>query len=183
VRAAEGNCRDFLSIFCEAVFAFRKDSTKNRIGIPHVRDAAARYYQTEKEANVKADAYAFAGLEHLLQDVLRDYKSRIFMVETSKENHARIVAPLNARVIHKLNKYYTHPDRKAVRYSLFSLDYGAYAQFMRTRAQPSLELPRTEGFETEEVTDEGQYALPKDDSRSYRRIVFDPDALRTFEEP
>jgi hypothetical protein len=98
------------------------------------------------------------------------------MVETVNENHPRIVALLNARLIHELNKYYTHPNRSAVRYSLFSLYYGAYAQFLITREQPSLDLP----LEDDQIpSSEDDFVLPKDDTRSYRRIIFDPHGLKS----
>jgi energy-coupling factor transporter ATP-binding protein EcfA2 len=181
VVAAEGNCRDFLSIFCESVHRFRRDSGAQRIGIPHVRTAAAHYYQTEKEGNIRAEEEANKALDFLLNQVLKGYKARSFMVQVGQEEHPHLVTLLYNRVIHKLNRYYSHPDRSTARYSLYSLDYGAYAQFQRTigGSTPILEEidPTIEGTEKEIE----KYAIG-DDGRSYRRIIFDPEKLTISED-
>jgi hypothetical protein len=182
VRAAEGNCRDFLCIFSKAYFeGFRQSLDVRGISIPHVRQGAATWYDSEKEANIRAETTAQETLSHILNNVLRGYKSRTFMVESSKVEHPRLIRLLNERVLHRLNIPYSHRDRPGERYELFTIDYGAYVKFKGTVNEPDENI----FFFYDESTPEGQQEREKlhmvafDDRRSIRRIIFDPERLET----
>jgi hypothetical protein len=182
VRAAEGNCRDFLCIFSEAVNLFRvRTSDSSTISILQIQEAAKLWFEQEKEINIQPDREAMETLNHILNRVLINYKSRSFMVEMSKADHPRIVKLLSNRVIHKLAKTYAHKDRPGVRFNIFTLDYGAYVRYKNTTNEPYdfYSVWFTEPDLQKLPQDERQDIVPIDDLRSIRRIIFDPDSLET----
>jgi len=177
VRAAEGNCRDCLCVFSRAYFdQFRQSSVSKAISVDNVVSAAKSWFETEKAGNVYADRTARETLTYLVNQVLKGYKSRTFLVESSKAEHPRLVQLLNERVLHRLGGSYSHPDRPGVRHDLFTVDYGAYAQLRGTVDQVQESL-----FPEEDQpvlsAEEQQLMVPVDDKRSIRRITFDPDEL------
>jgi hypothetical protein len=178
VRAAEGNSRDFLCIFSRAYFdEFRQSSASNAISIPNVVKAASSWFDSEKAGNVFAEKTARETLAHLVNHVLKGYKSRTFLVESSKAENSRLIRLLNERVLHKLNGTYSHPDRPGVRHDLFTVDYGAYAR-LRETVDAVREAVFWENDERSALSEEERSLLvPVDDRRSIRRITFDPDDL------
>lgn len=177
VRAAEGNCRDFLCIFGKAYFeGFRQAGGANSISIPHVRTAAGNWFATEKESNVRAEQEVQSTLAYIMNNVIKEYKSRTFMVAEAKADHVRIRRLLNERIIHRLNLTYSHPDRPGERYALFTIDYGAYVRFKGTINEPSESiLVATESIKNLAETN---YMVPFDKLRSIRRVIFDPDQMQ-----
>jgi hypothetical protein len=178
VRSAEGNCRDFLCIFSRAYFeGFRQVGGASAVSIPHVRNAASSWFDTEKHANIRGEGSPAQTLEYIVNSVVSGYKSRTFMVESSKASHRDLTRLLNERLLHRIPGYYSHPDRPGVRYEIFTIDYGAYVRFKGTVNEPhelviaqTKDLPRLTGRERE-------YMVPLDDKRSIRRIIFDPEKL------
>lgn len=178
VRAAEGNCRDFLCIFSRAYQdGYLRTRSAQKISIANVETAAATWFDSEKISNIRAEKKVDEALGHILDKVIKGYKSRTFMVEASKSQNAILLRLLNERVLHKLNVPYSHKENPGVRYELFTLDFGAYVRFKGTENQPFQEFL----FETRNVEnltkEEAKYMVPLDDRRSIRRIVFDPDTL------
>ncbi len=178
VRAAEGNCRDFICIFAKAYLeGYRQAGLSKAISIPHIRAAAGSWYSNEKESNIRAEKEIRETISFLLDKVLKGYKSRTFLVESGREEHPRLNRLLNERILHRLNMKYSHPDRPGLRYELFSLDYGAYVAYRGTVNEPNQQIL----FSKEDIRtlpeDEKQGIVPFDDRRSIRRIVFDPDKL------
>jgi hypothetical protein len=178
VRAAEGNCRDFLCIFSRAFWEGYRQKGGKAISIAHIRDAAASWFDSEKYVNVRDEALPNEALTFIINNIIKGYKSRTFMVEASKAQHQIMTRLLNERVLHKLSGFYSHKDRPGERYELFTIDYGAYVRFVGTVNEPyQIALPFTE--ELGNLSNEEQYLMvPIDDKRSIRRIVFDPDSLR-----
>ena len=175
VRAAEGNARDFLCIFSKAFFdEYRRASNSNSISIPNVVAAATTWFDQEKAANVLAEPEARETLLHIMEKVLKGYKSRTFLVESSKAEHPRLLRLLNERVLHRLNETYSHPDRPGVRYDIFTVDYGTYARFRDTvnQVEDHVFLDRDKRGQLNSA--EQSLWVPVDDNRSIRRIVFDP---------
>lgn len=130
VRASEGNSRDFLCIFSQAYFSEFLHSTGNiKIGIKNIEEAAAFWFEKGKLQNINTEKEAQRALSYILDNVLKDYKSRTFMVEFSNAKDPTLLRLLNERIIHRLNKIYSHPDRPGIRYNLYSLDYGSYVKF------------------------------------------------------
>ena len=178
VRAAEGNCRDFLCIFSRAYFdQFRQSSASKTISIDNVVSAATSWFETEKAGNVYADKTARETLTYLVNHVLKGYKSRTFLVESSKAENPRLVQLLNERVLHRLGGTYSHPDKPGVRHDLFTVDYGAYARLRRTVNEVREQVFWEGGDEAVLSEEERELLVPVDDKRSIRRITFDPDDL------
>ncbi|GIW82306.1 MAG: hypothetical protein KatS3mg105_4113 [Gemmatales bacterium] len=178
VRAAEGNCRDFLCIFGRAYWdEFRHSSDSRSISIPNIVRAAASWYDTEKAATINTEPEAKKTLEFLLNSILKNYKSRTFLVESSKAEHPLLGRLLNERVLHRLNGTYSHADRPGILHDLFTIDYGAYVRFRGTVNQVHEEV-FWEGEATKELdVIQKDLLVPVDDKRSIRRITFDPDGL------
>lgn len=170
IRAAEGNCRDFLCIFNRAYFDHFMQSTDTMaISKRHVMKAATSWFETEKLANVKAEPDVMDTIAYLINEVLKGYKSRSFLVEESKSDHPRLNRMLNERLLHKLPDTYSHPDRPGVRHYIYTIDYAAYA---RLRGTVNAINEKVFYGHDEDEND----AVPMDDKRSIRRIIFDPDS-------
>ncbi|MGD9646658.1 MAG: AAA family ATPase [Pirellulales bacterium] len=183
VRAAEGNSRDLLCIFARAFFdEFRRAGTAGAISIPNVTAAATSWYDSEKAANVLAEPEAHHTLTHIMDRVLKGYKSRTFLVESSKAENSRLIRLLNERVLHRLNGTYSHPDRPGVRYDLFTVDYGAYARLRATVNQVQEDVFWELDAQKHLSPEQQQSMVPVDDRRSIRRITFDPDSLEVVGE-
>jgi len=179
VRAAEGNCRDFLCIFTGAFWDCRQQGNSKNISIPHIRNAASNWYDNEKYVNIRGETVLEKTLTFIMNNIIKGYKSRTFMVEASKAQSPVLIRLLNERILHKLSGFYSHKDRPGERYELFNVDYGAYVRFKGTVNEPyQLALPFTSEV-PELPTDEQRFMVPLDDKRSIRRIVFDPDLLKT----
>jgi hypothetical protein len=178
VRAAEGNCRDFLCIFSRAYFdGFLNVSSAKKISIKNIETSAAGWFESAKRINIKNEDKVQKALNHIFEKVIKGYKSRTFMIETEKTEHPIILRLLNERILHKLNILYSHKDRPGIRYDLFSLDFGAYVKFKGTDIEP-YDLFWVENKELENLNeDEVKYMVPFDDHRSIRRIVLDPDTF------
>lgn len=178
VRAAEGNCRDFLCIFSKSFFeGYKQHGGANAISIPHVRSAAASWFDNEKYANVRDEKGPHDALTFIINKVITGYKSRTFMVEASKSRAQVLTRLLNERILHKLSGFYSHRDRAGERYELFCVDYGAYVRFKGTVNEPYQSvMPLTSDLASLN-DDERRYMVPLDDKRSIRRIVFDPAVL------
>jgi hypothetical protein len=178
VRSAEGNCRDFLCIFGRAYFeGFRQVGGASAVSIPHVRNAASSWFDTEKHANIRGEGSPARTLEYIVNKVVSGYKSRTFMVESAKAGHRDLTRLLNERLLHRIPGYYSHPDRPGVRYEIFTIDYGAYVRFKGTVNEPR-ELVIAETKELLKLPGrEREHMVPLDDKRSIRRIIFDPEKL------
>ena len=178
VRAAEGNCRDFLCIFCNAFWGFRQKEDAKAISILHIRKAASDWYDSEKYVNIRGETAQENILTFIMNNIIKGYKSRTFMVESSKAQSLVLTRLLNERILHKLSGFYSHKDLPGERYELFNVDYGAYVRFKGTVNEPyQMVLP----FITDVPklpTEEQRFMVPLDDKRSIRRIVFDPDTLK-----
>lgn len=184
VRAAEGNCRDYLCIFSKAFWeGYRLQGNAIAISIPHIHEAASGWFDHEKYVNIRDEAAPKKTLTFILNNIIKGYKSRTFMVEDSKVQSPVLLRLLNERVLHKLSGFYSHKDRPGERYELFVIDYGAYVRFKGTVNEPyQSALPFTEDI-LKLAVNERKFLVPLDDKRSIRRIVFDPDALKISAEP
>ncbi len=176
VRAAEGNCRDFLCIFGKAYFdEFRQSGASKSLSKPNIASAATEWFDSEKLANIKGEREVVDTLAFIMDKVLKGYKSRTFLVESGKSSHPRLTRLLNERVLHRLNGQYSSPARPGVRYDILTVDYGAFIRFRGTgnEVDEAVFLQRPSPNENREVCE----TVPVDDKRSIRRIIFDPEEL------
>jgi hypothetical protein len=171
VRASEGNCRDLLNITRAAYSEFRRGHG-DKIGIDHVTTAAKSWYRNAKLNNISQNTRDEEFLNFLIQDVIKDKKSRSFMVSYQDARHPLLTRLLNLRLLHRMRTTWTHPDRPGQPYHIFVIDYGCYADLKGTRAEPLQGI----FFDSDEKNSEGLNAetqdfVPLPDRRSIRRIV------------
>lgn len=174
VRASEGNCRDILNILRLAYSEFRRgEGTK--IGIDHIGTAAKAWYRNAKLANLSQTTRDEEFLNHLIQGVIKEKKSRSFMVSYQDARHPLLRRLLNLRLLHHMRTTWTHPDRPGEPFHIFAIDYGCYADLKGTRSEPQQEI----FFEpVGEKSEEDIVPLP--DRRSIRRIVLTREELDRF---
>jgi len=177
VRASEGNCRDLLNILRLAYSEFRRSSGE-KIGIEHVATAAKTWYKNAKLNNVSPNTRDEEFLNTLIQDVIKDKKSRSFMVSYQDARHPLLVRLLNLRLLHRMRTTWTHPDRPGEPYHIFTIDYGCYAELKGTRSEPNQDV-----FFFEELppsSTDAQEIVPLPDRRSIRRIVVSREHIDKF---
>lgn len=176
-RAAEGNCRDLLNIFRMSFDEFRRDESARRIGIPQVQAAAETWYRQDKLRNIQDDGRKEDFLNHLIQEIIRNKKSKTFMVSYRDINHPLLARLFSARLLHPLRTTWSHPDRPGEPYHLVTMDYGCYVALKHTRAAPEEQI-----FFVPEETTARDDLVPLDDRRSIRRIVLPRESLDKFSE-
>jgi Cdc6-like AAA superfamily ATPase len=180
VRASEGNARDFLNILRLAYSEFRRSSGE-RIGIDHVTTAAKTWYKNAKLANLSSNTRDEEFLNALIQDVIKNRKSRSFMVSYQDARHPLLIRLLNLRLLHRMRTTWTHPDKPGEPYHIFTIDYGCYAELKGTRTEPSQYV--FFGEQEPPMVDDGQELVPLPDRRSIRRIVIHRDFIDKFYVP
>jgi hypothetical protein len=177
VRASEGNSRDLLNILRLAYSEFRR-SAGEKIGIDHVATAAKTWYKNAKLNNVSPNTRDEEFLNTLIQDVIKDKKSRSFMVSYQDARHPLLVRLLNLRLLHRMRTTWTHPDRPGEPYHIFTIDYGCYAELKGTRSEPNQDVfffnePQPPAIDPQEI-------VPLPDRRSIRRIVVPREHIEKF---
>ncbi len=163
VRAAEGVPRDAMQIASHAA----QSALSRQISMDHVRSAARRWYQRDKEANLSGDARAL--LDWIMDRVIGARKARAFLLKQGEETaHPLITKLYDQRVLHVLKKSVAGQDQPGVRYDVYGLDYGCYVQLTATAGAP-------QGlFEIEEEEGTIRYdEVPQDDYRSIRRAILE----------
>jgi hypothetical protein len=175
VRASEGNCRDILNILRLAYSEFRRGEGA-KIGIDHVTTAAKTWYRNAKLSNISANTRDEEFLNFLIQGVIKDKKSRSFMVSYQDARHPLLMRLLNLRLLHRMRTTWTHPDRPGEPYHIFVIDYGCYAELKGTRSEPQQDV----FFESLAPDSDAHDVVPLTDKRSIRRIVVSRQDLDKF---
>lgn len=177
-RASEGNARDFLVLFGRAHSEFRKQPTRQKIGIDEIHTASVSWYRSDKYSNIVTERYLEDFLDYLVTKVIRGRKSKTFMVHYRDTTHPLLERLFSSRILHPLNTEWSHPDTPGERYNLITMDYGTYASFKGTKNEPYEKYL----FEIQESIpdDVKEDLVPLDDRRSIRRIVVQRDDLERF---
>jgi hypothetical protein len=175
VRASEGNCRDILNILRLAHSEFRRGDGE-KITLDHVTTGAKTWYRSAKLANISPGTRDEEFLNFLIQSVIKERKSRSFMVHYQHARHPLLMRLLNLRLLHRMRTSWTHPDQPGEPYHVFAIDYGCYADLKGTRAEPQ----QTIFFQPEENVADQDDLVPLPDRRSIRRIVVTRDDLDRF---
>ena len=175
VRASEGNCRDILNILRLAYSEFRR-SEGAKIGIDHVATAAKTWYRNAKLNNISTNTRDEEFLNFLIQGIIKDKKSRSFMISYQDARHPLLMRLLNLRLLHRMRTTWTHPDRPGEPYHIFVIDYGCYAELKGTRTEPHQDV----FFALETAASDVQDIVPLQDRRSIRRIVVSRDDLNRY---
>lgn len=163
VRAAEGVPRDAINVASKAALKARE----KRITMAQVRDAARAWYQSDKEAAIKGIPEAQEFLNWIIDEVIREKKSRGFLVNQNDSNYPALLGLFDARVLHLTKRGYSAQDTPGERYDVWTIDYGAYVDLMRTKNEPQeLNL-----FELDMPMETNDEEVPMQDLRAIRRAV------------
>lgn len=175
-RASEGNARDFLVLCGKAHTRFRQQTGHQKIGLEDVNAASIELYRGDKYSNISTEKPLEDFLNHLVHSIIRDKRSRTFMVRHETRLHPLLCRLYSARILHPLDIEWSHPHEPGERYSLITMDYGTYVSFRGTKFEPeqstfwSINDPRADELEL----------VPIDDRRSIRRIVVAEEILNEF---
>jgi hypothetical protein len=175
-RASEGNCRDLLILLGKAYKSLKRAGNRDRIGIEDVKQAASELYKGDKYTHIASEITLEQFLSYLINSVIRQKRSRTFMVPYDCRLHPLLVRYYNARLLHLLDVEWSHPDKPGERYSLVTMDYGTYVTFKGTANEPEQLVFWDRRVEQPDSLD----LVPLDDRRSIRRIVVEKAVLDEF---
>ncbi|WP_141745033.1 hypothetical protein [Actinomyces sp. HMSC08A09] len=176
VRAAEGIPRDAINIAAKAAINARNE----KISVDNIRSAARQWFQTDKATAISNKTNALNLLNWSIDKVIREKKSRAFLLPQENSSNELILFLYNSRVLHLVRRGYSAKDRPGERYDVWAIDYGAYIDLMKTKTAPNslLAFDLTENTDTaSELSD--NIDIPTLDLRSIRRAILD---LSEFEE-
>lgn len=166
VRACEGVPRDIIHILGLAAQRAGDDT----ISIPHVRQAAAAWYQSSKESVVSSHVLAKDLLFWIVDSVIKTRRTKAFLLKVGTSDEL-IDYLYDARVLHILRKGISAQDLPGIRYSVYGIDYGCYVDLINTQQSPVGLLDI--GDESIDVTT----VVPKTDLRSARRCILELDTF------
>jgi hypothetical protein len=166
-RASEGNARDFLVLFGKSHSKYRQQSSHQKIGLEDVHSASIDLYRSDKYSNISSEKPLEDFLDYLVHSIIKEKKSRTFMVPYQSRNHPLLARLFSARILHPLNVEWSHPHLPGERYSLVTMDYGTYASFKGTTSEPSQQV----FFPIDDPKTDELDLVPIDDRRSIRRLV------------
>jgi len=175
-RASEGNARDLLVLFGKAHSVFRQQTAHQHIGLDDVHRAAVELYRNDKYSNISSEKPLEEFLEHLVHVVIKEKRSRTFMVPYQARLHPILARLYSARLLHPLDVEWSHPHIPGERYSLVTMDFGTYVSFKGTTSEPeqlafwAINDPKTKELDL----------VPVDDRRSIRRIVVEHETLEEY---
>lgn len=175
-RASEGNARDFLVLFGKAHKSYRQQSQHQKIGFKDIHQAAIELYRGDKYANISTEKALEDFLDHLVHSVIKEKKSRTFMVPFQSREHPLLLRLFSARILHPLNVEWSHPHNPGERYTLITMDYGTYVSFRGTESEPDQYV----FWPSDHMNEERPDLVPMDDRRSIRRIVVEKSVLDQF---
>lgn len=108
--------------------------------------------------------------------VIRNKKTRGFLVNEHDQKDSRLAKLFNARVLHLVKKGYSAQHLPGERFDVYTIDYGTYVDLMTTKNEPDLRLP-FQIFD-EEVDDSADVRaenvdVPDQDMRAVRSSILD----------
>jgi hypothetical protein len=163
VNAAEGVPRDAINV--AALSAQRAVSDK--IAATHVRQAAAAWYQRDKQGAVAPNQHAHQLLYWIIDNVIAHRRARAFLLRAGLR-HRLIDALFDARVLHVAKRGISAHDQPGVRYDAYKIDYGCYVDLLSTQRAPQGLLPLdTPGGGMSHID------VPPDDYRAIRRAILE----------
>jgi len=169
VRAAEGVPRDAINVVALAAQLAGSDL----ISINHIRDAARRWYQRDKEAALVSNTETEQLLHWIVDRVIGDKRTKGFLLDPAGIHDENVRALYDSRVLHLIRRGISSRDFPGVRFNAYSLDYGCYVHLTAARAPRSL-------FQAEDDSGLVDVQVPTDDYRSIRTAVLN---LAKFYQP
>jgi hypothetical protein len=171
VRAGEGVVRDFIGIFATAFDdALRRNL--RAIDLAAVREAARRWYATDKEINL--DERHRAALRSLSDEVIARGRRRTFMFDRRYEPNETLSSLVDMRVLHLIQRNVLDPTNPTRHYNIYSLDYGLYVDLMGTKYELKPEFGGRKASPD---------VVPLDNRRYVRGVVIKPDLLAKLSSP
>ncbi len=160
VRASEGIPRDAINILIQS--AIKADNDK--IAIPHIRAAAKKWFDTDKENSIISRIEAKLLLRYIIDEVIGVRKSRAFLISSDIQD-STIEYLFDNRILHLIKQNISSKDNPGERYNVYTIDYGTYVHLINTTYEPK-------GLFVVE-TDDGEIFtdVPLNDYRSIRRAV------------
>jgi hypothetical protein len=161
VRASEGVPRD-------AIHILQKAATRaigQKISIPIIRNAAADWYEQDKQVNISGFGMGQSFLTWVMREVIGERKCRAFLVRSDEKSDV-LDRLFDERILHIAKKSYSAKQEPGVRYKVWKMDYGCYVNFLNTASAPTGFL-----FEGVEADDDWATSVPEDDLRAIRRAV------------
>jgi len=166
VRAAEGVPRDAMHIASLAA----QRAVNDVISVPHIRVAARKWYQRDKEKTVSSNPGALKLLHWIHEQVINKRRARACLVRQDEGRMDPMLRLLfDARVLHVLKRGVSGGDVPGVRFDVYALDYGCYVELVSTKVAPV-------GLLGDDAELAGE--VPRDDYRSLRRAILDLDEFR-----
>ncbi|RYG87814.1 MAG: hypothetical protein EON59_06305 [Alphaproteobacteria bacterium] len=163
VRAVEGVPRDALNLIAKVV----TKAFGQQIAMNHVRAGARDWYNQDKAAVIRNDTALADLLQYIVSEVIGTRRARAFLL-SSKTRYVGVDKLFDSRLLHILKKSVSSNDEPGERYDVFKIDYGCYVDLINTTRAPEGLFQEDDGSFTE---------VPKDDYRSIRRAILDPDKI------
>src|SRR5262249_19758453 len=129
-----------------------------------------------KYSNISAEKPLEDFLDYLVHSIIREKRSRTFMVPYQMRLHPLLSRLFSARILHLLDVEWSHPHIPGERYSLITMDYRTYATFRGTQSEPE----QTTFWPRDDPRTKELDLVPLDDRRSIRQIVVSEDALNDY---
>jgi hypothetical protein len=140
-RAAEGVVRDLINIFSLAFTRVHKDQDeleKGKIGRPTILAAASDWFEYDKIQHLNSEDRR--NFEKLEETVVRDRRSRFFLVPSRLDMPEHLKRLIDSRVIHIVHKGFAVPGSPGQRFTVCALDYGSYVGIINPARVTSREL-------------------------------------------
>jgi hypothetical protein len=155
VRAGEGIVRDFLGIFTACFFhALRRGA--NAIDPTAVRDSARTWFETDKAPNL--DQAQARVLRNIIVQVVGQKRGRYFLLEQQVSSDEKIQSLYELRVLHLIRRGISNRANPGIRYDMFTLDYGTYADLLGQN-ESGLEIESAQGDSTYQLMASSDSAL------------------------
>ena len=98
--------------------------------------------------------------------MIREKRARAFLVNQRDTQDPLLLTLFDARVLHVVRRGYSAQDDPGERYDVWSIDYGAYVDLLKTRFSPI-------GALAVGVDDHVGVDVPRQDLRAIRRAILD----------
>lgn len=167
VRACEGVPRDAINILGQAA----QVANKSEILMDDVRQAARKWYQSSKNASVKAHPQAKALLQWIQDEVIKKRLAKAFLLKDGTKDDL-IDFLYDLRVLHLLRYGISSKDSPGDRFNVYAIDYGCYVDLANTANMPKGLLDIGDSKSSEFVQD-----VPQTDFRSIRRCILELDSF------
>ncbi|ESP94564.1 ATP-binding protein [Pseudoalteromonas luteoviolacea] len=163
VRASEGIPRDALYIISDAAM----HSSDEKLKVTKIRDSARKWFQTNKSKDINSNEEALNMLDWIVNKVIGMRRSRGFLVRAEAKN-TTLDFLYDSRILHLIKMGVSAKSHVGKRFNLYSLDYGCYADLLKTKDEPK-------GL----IIDDNEYIeIPKIDFRSVKDAILDVNDYR-----